>query len=188
MGDRNLREDIFHYVEKLANKNELLLMLMGALTLLAGINALLLLSRANIGSVPVLMLATLSLPLVYRYWVKNYRRMAQFTLTVSNDYLIPSVGVAPLRSIDAFQVVPRSALREPDRPAPHSLVAEIREMGMAFPGLAKQLAACESVRPVLTYHDVANLLLIQEGLRCAQNPQYSLKIAAPGSPQKQLKA
>ena len=179
MNDRSLREDIFRYVENLVQVNETCLMVMGALLLFAWINAVLLLMGTPAGSVKFLLLALLGAPFAYHCWVRNRRHLKQFSMNVTYDYLISTVGVQPLSDVDTFLPMPRRALRDPDRRAPLDLVAEIRQGSHSFPELARKLKECELVRPALTYYDAANLFLIQEGLRKAKNPDYSLKIPEP---------
>ena len=188
MNEQSLNEDIFRYVERLVNNNETLLMAIGAMTLLVAVNGVLLVTHNQMGSAPLMFLAAFCMPFAYRYWVSNFHRLARFTISVAKNYSIEEIGVAPLTDIKQFRAVPRSAIREPGRPAPYALIADIRETARMYPELRKQLETCEAASQVLSYYDAANLLLLQEGLRAAHLPHTAIKIAAPGSQRSRINA
>ncbi len=188
MQEHELSADIFRYVENLVHMNGKILTGIGALTLFVGINVVLILHDKDSGSVLIMVVAALALPFAYRYWFKNLFRLARFTVSVAKDYSVVEVGIAPLVDVEKFQVMPRHHLRNPDQPAPVSIVDEIRQMALAFPDLNKQLQACELQHGALTNHDAANLLLLQEGLRAAQNPYHIMRITLPESEHRSLRA
>lgn len=188
MNEQSLNEDIFRYVERLVNNNETLLMAIGAITLLVAVNGVLLFTHEGIGSAPLMFLAAFCMPFAYQYWFTNFHRLARFTVFMSKDYSIEEIGLAPLKDMKQFRPMPRSALRNPERPAPDKLINEIRDMARAYPELEKQLEACQAAHSVLNTYDAANLLLLQEGLRATRTPSAAIRIAAPGREQPRINA
>ncbi len=188
MLENELSVEIFHYVEDLVHKNGQILTGIGALTLFVGINVVLIFHGEGSGSVFIMLIAALGLPFAYQYWFKNLFRLARFSVSIARDYSVVEVGIAPLYNVKKFQVMPRHYLRNPDLPAPTSIVEECSQMALAFPDLRKQLQACKLQHGALTNHDAANLLLLQEGLRAAQNPRYIARITLPDSESSRLRA
>jgi hypothetical protein len=188
MQENELSVDIYHYVEDLVHKNGQILTGIGVLTLFIGINVGLIFYGEGSGSVFIMLIAALSLPFAYQYWFKNTFRLARFTVSVAKDYSLIEVGIAPLHSVKKFQVMPRRYLRNPDLPAPVSVVEEVSQMALAFSDLRNQLQTCELQHGTLTNHDAANLLLLQEGLRAAQNPLHIARITLPDSENSRLHA
>lgn len=188
MQDNELSVEIFHYVEDLVHKNGRILTGIGVLTLFIGINAVLIFHDEGTGSVFIMLVAALGLPFAHLYWFKNFFRLARFNVSIARDHKVVEVGIAPLNNVKKFQVMPRHYLRNPDLPAPASIIDELDQMALAYPDLRKQLKACELRHETLTNHDAVNLLLMQEGLRAAQNPRHITRITLPDSESIRLRA
>ncbi|MEM7207484.1 MAG: hypothetical protein AAF434_06655 [Pseudomonadota bacterium] len=179
MQEESLKVDIFRYVEQLVSNNKTLVIAIGAMILLGGLNGALLFTHEDSGSVALIVICAFSVPLMSRYWLANFHRLSSFKVTYTDEYSVEAIGMAPLIEPEHFHALPRSALRDPESPAPPMLLGEIRETASVFPVLQKQLQICEAAHSVLSCHDAANLLLLQEGLRAARMPETPVHILAP---------
>ena len=179
MHDESIDADVFHYAEQLVKKNGSIMMGIGAVTVFAGLNAMMLIFQHSASSAILMVLSACVLPFAYRWWFRNFFRLAHFKIGLSADHRVSEVCIAPLNDAARFEVVPRYCVSQPDEPAPASLREAFEELSMAFPELRERLEACLGAHKQLTRYDAVNLLLIQEGLRAAKTPQYAYRIEKP---------
>ncbi|MEM7207483.1 MAG: hypothetical protein AAF434_06650 [Pseudomonadota bacterium] len=179
MSEKQIHEDIFHHAQSLVRSNGHTMMGIGALTLFVALNGALIFLQDSTGSALIMVISAAFLPFAYRMWFRNFFQLSRFKIGVARNYQVVEVAIAALEDISKFEPMPRNRVTEPDEPADEEMINEMREMSLAFSELREQIERCEAVSDGLTNYDVANLLLLQEGLRAAKTPGYLKRLTLP---------